>query len=85
VIRKNPHHQQAHLNFLSGRISAPRHEKGKNPIQEIHSAARQNSLSTLDGIDMIIFETTGELAIIKKISDCGHSTFEDVEIKLREE
>ena len=73
------------LIFYQGEFLHHAMKKERITVQEIHSAARQYGLSTLDNIDMIIFETTGELAIIKKISDREHSTFEDVEIKLQEE
>lgn len=47
-------------------------------VEEINSAARQEGLSTLKGVDMIILETTGEIAIIEKITNLKKTNFEDV-------
>lgn len=55
-------------------------KKERITIEEIHSAARQKGISTLDGIDMIILETTGDIAIIEKITNRKDTTIEDVRI-----
>jgi|GEM_PF-4931904 len=36
-------------------------KKERITVEEIYSAARQKGISTLDGIDMIILETTGDI------------------------
>lgn len=48
-------------------------------VEEVYSAARKKGISTMDGIDMIIFETTGDISIIEKITSRDETTFEDVE------
>lgn len=49
-------------------------------VEEIYSAARQQGISTLESIDMIILETTGDMAIIKKPAKPGETIFENVKI-----
>ncbi|WP_194972466.1 DUF421 domain-containing protein [Aquiflexum lacus] len=49
--------------------------------EEIYSAARLEGLSTLDEIEMIILETTGDITIIQKITAGEKNTFEDVKVK----
>ena len=46
--------------------------------EEIYSAARLEGLSTLDAIEMIILETTGDITIIEKIKNGKETTFQDV-------
>ncbi len=53
------------LIFYKGDFLHPAMKKERITIEEIYSAARRQGISTLDSIDMIILETTGDMAIIK--------------------
>jgi uncharacterized membrane protein YcaP (DUF421 family) len=68
------------LIFYKGNFLYQDMKKERITVEEIYSTTRQKGFSTLDGIDMIIFETTGEIAIIEKITNGKKTTFEDVEI-----
>lgn len=68
------------LIFYKGNFLYQAMKKERITVEEIYSAARQKGISTLDGIDMIILETTGDMAIIEKITDRKETTFEDVKI-----
>lgn len=70
------------LIFYKGSFLYQAMKKERITVEEIYSAARQKGLSTLDGIDMIILETTGDIAIIEEITNRKKTTFEDVEIEL---
>ncbi|WP_373497655.1 DUF421 domain-containing protein [Aquiflexum sp.] len=63
-------------NFLQGAM-----KKERITEEEIYSAARKDGLSTLEEIEMIILETTGDITIIEKISDHKETTFKDVRIE----
>ncbi|MEB2777832.1 DUF421 domain-containing protein [Algoriphagus sp. D3-2-R+10] len=69
------------LIFYKGEFLNQAMKKERITVEEIYSAARQKGLSTLDGIDMIIFETTGDISIIEKITDNTETTYQDVKIK----
>ncbi|MCL6260931.1 DUF421 domain-containing protein [Aquiflexum sp. TKW24L] len=62
-------------NFLQ---EAMQHER--ITVEEIYSAARQKGFSTLDNIDLIVFETTGDFAIVEKLIEGKKSSFEDVNV-----
>lgn len=67
------------LIFYKGKFLHQAMKKGRITVEEICSAARQKGISNLDGIDMIILETTGDISIIEKITDRKGTIFEDVE------
>lgn len=60
-------------NFLHGAMKVERITE-----EEIYSAARKEGISTLEGIELIILETTGDITIIEKISNGKKPTFQDV-------
>ena len=68
------------LIFYKGNFLYQAMKKERITVEEIYSATRQKGFSSLDGIDMIIFETTGDIAIIKKVTYSENTTFEDVEL-----
>ncbi len=68
------------LIFYKGNFIHRAMKKERIAVEEIYSATRQKGFSSLNGIDMIIFETTGEIAIIEKVTNRENTTFEDVEM-----
>lgn len=76
LITSNPS-----LIFYIRNFLYPTMKKERITVAEIYSAARQQGLATLDEIDMIILETTGDIAIIEKITDHKATTYVDVEIE----
>lgn len=72
---------QPSLIFYKGNFIYSTMKKERITSEEVYSAARQNGYSTLDGIDIIILETTGEIAIIEKITNHTETTFQDVAMK----
>lgn len=68
------------LIFYKGSYLYRAMKKERITIEEIYSAARQKGFSSLDGIDMIVLETTGDITIIEKITIAKKSSLEDVEI-----
>ncbi len=70
------------LIFYKGTFLHQVMKKERITVEEIYSAARQKGISTLEGIEMIILETTGDIAIIEKIENCKETTFKNVEIRL---
>lgn len=56
-------------------------KKERNTEKEIYSSAWLKRLSTLDDIEMIILETTGDITIIEKIKNGKETTFQDVKWK----
>ncbi len=73
---------QPSLIFYKGNFQFQTMKKERITVEEIHSAARQKGHSSLMGVDMIILETTGDIAIIKKVTNRKESTLQDVEINL---
>lgn len=69
------------LIYYKGSFLHQRMKKERITIEEIHSAARQNGFSTLEDIDMIILETTGDIAIIEKVMNRKETTLEDVKME----
>lgn len=69
------------LIFYKGNFLYQAMKKERITVEEIYNAARQKGISTLDEVDMIILETTGEISIIEKITSLKKTTFEDVEIE----
>lgn len=69
------------LIFYKGEFLHEAMKRERITEEEVYSAARKNGVSSLDEIEMVIFETTGDLAIIETIKNHKHSTFPDVEIK----
>lgn len=73
------------LIFYKGNF-LPKAMKGERiTMEEVYSEARQQGISTLDGIHMIILETTGDLSIIDKITNHKDTTLGDVEIDHKNE
>ena len=68
------------LIFYKGNFIHQAMKKERITVEEIYSSTRQKGFSSLNGIDMIIFETTGEIAIIEKVTNRENTTFEDVEM-----
>lgn len=68
------------LIFYKGEFLYDVMKKERITTEEILSAVRQEGISNLDEIAMIILETTGAIAIIKKIKDLKNNTFENVEL-----
>ncbi len=48
-------------------------------IEEIYIAARQNGISDLQQIDVMVLENTGDLSVISKVKVEGHSTLQNVD------
>ncbi|MEB2782612.1 DUF421 domain-containing protein [Algoriphagus sp. C2-6-M1] len=71
------------LIFYKGEFLKQAMKKERITVEEIYSTARQKGISTLDGIDMIIFETTGDISMIEKITDHAETTYKDVKINHR--
>ncbi|MCA1761158.1 MAG: DUF421 domain-containing protein [Bacteroidales bacterium] len=68
------------LIFYKGNFLNQAMKKERITVEEIYSAARQKGVSNLDGIEMIILETTGDISIIEKISNLKKTSLEDVKI-----
>lgn len=66
------------LIFYKGEFLSQAMKKERITVEEINSAARQNGYSSYDDIDMIVLETTGDIAIIEKVSGGKESTVDDV-------
>nr|WP_296622178.1 YetF domain-containing protein [Marivirga sp.] len=69
------------LIFYKGDFNYQSMKKERITIEEFYTAALQNGFSTLDGIDFIILETTGDIAIIEKITNNKKTTLKDVEME----
>ncbi len=67
------------LIFYKGSFLKKVMRKERITVEEIYSAARQKGFSTLEGVDMIILETTGDIAIIEEIRNNKETTYDDVE------
>lgn len=70
------------LIFYQGNFLHQVMKKERLTEEEIHSAVRIQGISSLDGVDMIILETTGDIAIIKKIVIGEKTTFAGVKMEL---
>ncbi|MEX2485394.1 MAG: YetF domain-containing protein [Brumimicrobium sp.] len=69
------------LIFYKGDFLFPIMKKERITVEEVNSAVRQNGYSSLDGIDIIILETTGDMSIIEKTTNQKETIFEDVQMK----
>lgn len=69
------------LIFYKGNFLYPAMKKERITVEEVYSEARQKGFSTLAGIELIVLETTGDIAIIKEIASGESSTLENVEMK----
>lgn len=70
------------LIFYQGSFQHWAMKKERITVEEVHSAARQKGYSNLTDVDMIILETTGDIAIIKKIKSLEQTTFDDVKVEV---
>ncbi|MBC6993930.1 DUF421 domain-containing protein [Neolewinella lacunae] len=70
------------LIFYQGSFVESAMKKERLTKEEIYSAARQQGFSTLDGVDMIILETTGDVAIIKKAASAATPVLSNVAMKV---
>lgn len=68
------------LIFYKGEFNSKSMKKERITVEEVYSAARKKGFSTLNGIDIIILETTGDISIIKNITQHTETTFKDVEL-----
>lgn len=68
------------LIFYKGDFLLQTMKKERVTEQEVYCAARKMGISSLDGVDMIILETTGDIAIVEKVSNRKEPIFEDVQI-----
>lgn len=68
------------LIFYKGEFNYKALKKVRITVEEVHSSTRINGFSTLNEIDIIILETTGEITIIEKITEHTDTTFDDVEL-----
>lgn len=78
---KNIITSQPSLIFYKGEFLHQAMKRERITIEEIHSAARKNNISSLGDIEMVILETTGDLAVIDKSTNYKNPPFSDVEIK----
>lgn len=69
------------LIFYKGNFEYPSMKKERITVEEVYSAVRQSGYSSLDGIDIIILETTGDMSIIEKTTNQKETVFEDVQMK----
>lgn len=69
------------LLFYKGNFLHQAMKEERITVEEIYSAVRRKGISSLDKIDAIILETTGDMAIIEKITTLEERIFEDVKIK----
>jgi uncharacterized membrane protein YcaP (DUF421 family) len=56
-------------------------KKERVTVEEVFSIGRQKGFASLDKIEMIILETTGELTIVEKLQEGRIQAIEDVKIK----
>lgn len=68
------------LIFYKGNFLHSVMKKERVTEEEIYSAARQKSHATLEGIDIIILETTGDISIIKKIINHEDAIYNGVDL-----
>ncbi|GGD83369.1 DUF421 domain-containing protein [Planktosalinus lacus] len=68
------------LIFYKGEFNYTAMKKVRITVEEVNSAARIKGFSSLNGIDIIVLETTGDIAIIEKITEHTETTFDDVEL-----
>ncbi|WP_194778291.1 DUF421 domain-containing protein [Pararhodonellum marinum] len=69
------------LIFYKGNFLDQSMKKERLTVEEIYSAARQKGFASLEEIDMIILESTGDIAIIERITHHKETTYKDVKIK----
>lgn len=55
------------LVFYKGHFLPKAMKKERLTVEDVYSAGRQKGLSSLEEVEMIILETTGEITIIKKL------------------
>lgn len=73
------------LIFYKGDFLHQAMKKERITVEEIYSAARQKGLSTLEGIEMIVLEATGDFAIIETTTNDKETTYENVKILTEDE
>ena len=66
------------LIFYKGGFLKDVMKKERITEEEIYNAARQNGISRLDEVDMIIVETTGDITIIEKYEKGRISTVDNI-------
>ncbi|MDN3689148.1 DUF421 domain-containing protein [Cyclobacterium jeungdonense] len=68
------------LLFYKGEFLYRAMKKERITVEEIYSKGRQEGMASLDEVDMIILETTGDITIIEKAIGAKKSTYEDVKV-----
>ncbi|WP_154858720.1 DUF421 domain-containing protein [Cyclobacterium xiamenense] len=68
------------LLFYKGEFLYPAMKKERITVEEIYSKGRQEGIATLDEVDMIVLETTGDITLIKKAVGGKKPTYEDVKV-----
>lgn len=68
------------LLFYKGEFLYPAMKKERITVEEIYSNAWQKGMASLDEVDMIILETTGDITFIEKAIGGKKLTFEDVKV-----
>ncbi|MFW5873015.1 MAG: DUF421 domain-containing protein [bacterium] len=66
------------LLFYKGNFLNKTMKRERITVKEIFNASRQKGISTLEEIEMIILETTGDITIIEKITGRNKHTFQDI-------
>ena len=69
------------LIFYKGKFLHSVMKKERVTEEEIYSTARQSGHATLEDIDMIILETTGDVSIIEKVVNNNDNIFDGVKLK----
>ncbi|MBD3628476.1 YetF domain-containing protein [Cyclobacterium sp.] len=68
------------LLFYKGEFLYPAMKKERITVEEIYSKGRQEGMASLDEVDMIILETTGDITLIEKTIGGKKSTYENVKV-----
>ncbi|MBD3629954.1 YetF domain-containing protein [Cyclobacterium sp.] len=68
------------LLFYKGEFLYEAMKKERITVEEIYRSGRQQGISKLDEVNMVILETTGEITLIQKIHRGTKPTFEDVKV-----
>ncbi|MEH6682369.1 MAG: YetF domain-containing protein [Sediminicola sp.] len=68
------------LIFYKGNFLEKVLKKERITVDEIYSASRKQGISTLDDIDMIILETTGDITLIQDKISGRKTTYKDVKM-----
>ncbi|MGF1638215.1 MAG: DUF421 domain-containing protein [Cyclobacteriaceae bacterium] len=72
------------LVFYKGNFLYENMKKERISTEGIKSAARQKGISSLEEIDIVILETTGDITIIEKISNNKKTTYDDVKLSYKD-